>query len=254
MPLEIKAKKSSGIAAPVIVLLVIGGMGLCGGVALVLGVIYMAANAHGHPPNARAIAAKDKERLQNIGTALRQYQQLFETLPPAYVPDGNGQRRTSWRALILPYVSQLLHSYNYDVAWDARENWENRRAHMPEYLPYPTTYPEGALITTFAAITGPGTAFPGGSAVALNEIRDDASKTILVVKIKNSNIEWSEPRDLPIDSLTTDPNAANSIDLKGGALALLADGTVVRLPTDMTLEQLKQYVSIAGGETLPPID
>jgi hypothetical protein len=228
----------------VLAVLCIAGIGIV--VALVVPAISMARSA--------AFQSANGNNLKMIGVAMHNYHDTFQTLPPASIADAGGQPRTSWRAMLLPFLgSPYAAHYNFNVGWDSLENEQLRALQVREYHDVQHAR-MGATNTTFVAIAGPGTAFAGPNGASFANLRDGTSTTILLVQIKNSDIGWSEPRDLDINFLTDDPQAPNCIDLKGGTLALMADGAVVRLPRDMTLQTLKDYITIADGKALPPLN
>lgn len=242
-------KKSGGGGAVMIVLVVVGVLGVgCIGLAVLGAALLMPAMT-----KVREAAGQAQNRLdlQQIGLALHNYHDVYATLPPAYIPDAEGKPRTSWRALLLPYVDQGGLNYNYNVAWNAPENSAATQVGVGAYLDAPTEQ-SGGLKTSYLAITGPGTAFNGAEAVSFSRVPDGLSNTIFIVQVKNSNVDWAEPRDLDINSLSTDPSAPNFIDLQNGALAVQGDGAVITL-RGITLEALKDYFTIADGKALPPL-
>jgi hypothetical protein len=243
-------QKSGGSATLVIVLVVGGVLALCCvgfgvvGVALLLPAMQAA--------RAAAQQSGNSMNLKQIGIALHNYHDTHMTLPPAFIADASGQPRTSWRALLLPYVNPAFGNYNFNVAWNAPENDAIRQTMIPEYADFRDRESGGAK-TAFVAITGQGTAFEGAKGSRFSDLVDGLSNTILIVQIKNSDIDWAEPRDLDINALTDDPNAPNTIDLQGGAIALAADGAIARLSKNVTLQMLKDYITIRDGKVVQPL-
>src|SRR5206468_2619679 len=58
--------------------------------------------------------------LKQIALALRNYEELYHALPPAYTTDSNGNALHSWRTLILPFLGerQLYESIDLAKPWD----------------------------------------------------------------------------------------------------------------------------------------
>ena len=99
--------------------------------------------------------------LKQIGLALHAYHERYGVLPPAYVADANGRPMHSWRVLLLPFLEQqsLYDWYDFREPWDGPHNIKllNNTPSCyicPSRLSYPTT------VTSYVAITGPGTMFP----------------------------------------------------------------------------------------------
>ncbi|MFN0054259.1 MAG: DUF1559 domain-containing protein, partial [Planctomycetales bacterium] len=87
------------------ILLLIGGCALavllvCGGIlaALLLPAVQQAREA--------ARRTQCKNNLHQIGLALHNYHDAFNSFPPAYIPDASGRPMHSWRVLILPFLDQ----------------------------------------------------------------------------------------------------------------------------------------------------
>src|SRR5207244_10573632 len=55
--------------------------------------------------------------------------------------------------------------------------------------------------TSYLALVGPGTAWPGATPIKLNDLGDRAARTIMVLEVAGSKINWMEPRDLEISEL-----------------------------------------------------
>jgi hypothetical protein len=215
------------------------------------------------------------ETLERIGIALHNYHDAHKTFPPAYIADAGGAPRTSWRAMLLPYVGEArLHEhYDFNVAWDHAFNYGARPTRVGVYQ-NPLGGALGTNRTSYVVVTSQNsqsapmgiavqegkapmditfpmqTAFPGAEAVGLGKIVDGSANTIAVIEIQNSDIEWAEPRDIDIDSISTDPTAPNYVDLEGGVAVVFADGTT-RILRGLTLEDFKKLLTRDGGETLP---
>jgi hypothetical protein len=206
-----------------------------------------------------AIRTQSMENLKQIGMALHSYHDTYNAFPAAYAPDADGKPRMSWRAALLPFVDQLplWEQYDSSAPWDDARNSAVRQTQLPIYQ-RPHGDEVGTNRTSYVVVTSQNhladpsnpmqTLFPGGRWMRMSDVLDGTTNTIAVVEIRNSNIEWAEPRDIDIDSLSTDPTAPNSIDLSGGAVVLFADASVRMLPPGMTLETLKPMLTRRGNE------
>jgi len=111
-------------------------------------------------------------------------------LPPAYQSDASGRPMHSWRAMITPNELLLAH-YNWKEPWNGTTN--SRVKEMEPAL-FRCVARQGE--TSFVAVVGPKTAFPGSKPASLRQL---SPKTILFVAVKNSGIKWLEPRDLTVE-------------------------------------------------------
>lgn len=244
--------KQGGSSTLIIVLAILGvGAVACVCFGAILAALLLPAVS---PARIAARQSASRDQLKQIGVALQNYHDAYNSFPAAYYADEDGKPRTSWRACLLPYLEEQskFNAYNFNVPWNAPENAAVAQSPITVYQS-PAEHRSPSLKTAFVVVTGPGTAFPGAESTRLSQILDGTSNTIFVLEIKNSNIDWAEPRDLDIDSLSTDPTAPNCIDLAGGALAVLGDGQVVRLPSDLPLQTLKDYLTVSDGRVTPPL-
>src|SRR5205823_4350421 len=141
----------------------------------------------------------------------------------------------SWRVLILPFLEQkqFYDEYRFDEPWDGPHNSQlaNR---LLDVFNCPTENHETGRKTTpmtsYVAVVGPETAWPGKQTRRTEDVADGTSSTLLVVEIANSGIHWMEPRDLHVLQMapTINPKAGQGISSRhiGGAQVLFADGSV----------------------------
>ena len=239
----------SGISTMTIVLIAVLVMVvptcICGGViglGLLLPAVQSARDA--------ARIVKSQQNLRQIGMAMHGYHDTWNTMPPAFLPDDNGQPRTSWRTALLPFLEQktLYDQYDPSVAWNDPRNAGVVATRLGVFQS-PRDESRMPNRTSYVVVRGSGTVFPGSQPVGLAKLRRGTSQTIIVLEIRNSDIAWAEPRDLDVDSLTTDPSAPNCVNINAGVVALTADGAVHNL-RGMTLEKLKALLMCEGTEAL----
>jgi hypothetical protein len=93
-------------------------------------------------------------------------------------------------------------------------------------------------MTSYVAVVGPTTMWPPRSYIRDADILDGLSGTIMLVEIAGSDIEWLEPRDLPISQLQSfllsgaKPSLFASHEKNGiqGGIVVFADGHTEFLP------------------------
>jgi len=211
--------------------------------------------------------AQCRNNLKQIAIALHNYHDAHGSFPPAYIADEDGRPMHSWRVLILPYLDQkaLYEEYDFDEPWDGPDN--SRLAAVEGYL---FQCPEEQLgmipVTSYVAVAGPNSMWPGGNPTSFGDCADDPDNTLLVVEVANSGINWMEPRDLDISEITPQVNPKNGRGISSlhagsksprkpcGAHAAFVDGSVRFLPENTRPEQLRAMLIRSDGEPVGPID
>ena len=208
----------------------------------------------GHGPASRRLACSNN--LKQIAIALHNYHDVYGSFPPAYVPDKNGRPMHSWRVLILPFMDHkaLYDLYRFDEPWDGPNNAKLGAQYVSIYGCPSDAHADGNTDTSYVAVVGSGTAWPGEKAAKLSAIKDGSENTLLVVEVHNSGIHWMEPRDLHIGQM---PLAINSPRGQGMsskhpecAQAVFADGHVDWLKDSTPPETFRALLTINGGETV----
>ncbi|MFY9255909.1 MAG: DUF1559 domain-containing protein [Fuerstiella sp.] len=205
-----------------------------------------------------------KNNLKQLGLAMHNYHDVHNSFPLAE----SGGPQDSWRVTLLPYVEQraLFERYNQDHAWDSPENIALASEHVfafscPQIPKGRDRNSAGQFLTAYVAPTGKGTVFDGATTTQLKSITDGTSNTLLIMEARGTSIVWSEPRDVGIATNPVSVNeGTNQLDVsdsvlssyhRGGAQALLADGSVRFVSQNIDPQVLQALVTKAGGEELP---
>ena len=201
--------------------------------------------------------ARCGNNLKCIVLALQEYHADYGAFPPAYIADKNGRPMHSWRVLILPYIEQrvLYGRYRFDEPWDGPNNRKLADLILKGYT-CPKDQPSATTETSYVAVTGPRTAWPGSQGVALGSLQDGPGNVILIVEVHNSGIHWMEPRDLHVSQMAQTINAPHGQGVssahQGGAQVGMADGAIKFLPDDTPASVLRELITIDDGKgTLP---
>ena len=200
-----------------------------------------------------------RNNLKQVALALLNYESAHGCFPPAYITDESGRPTHSWRVLILPYMEQraVFDRCRFDEPWDGPYNAkinlcphefqcpcdiERRKDEPPE------------LATSYVAVVGPNTAWPGEKSLRLDDFTDGTANTILLVEVADSGIHWLEPRDLHVRQMApgVNPKSGQGISSvhRGGANVVFADGSVHFIRDDITPELLRALLTPAGGEKI----
>ncbi len=89
--------------------------------------------------------------------------------------------------------------------------------------------------------------FDGQKGVAIRQVIDGTSNTLLVAEVANSQTLWTEPRDLDLESMPRDFQSSNQTECMSGLRAgtvmiATADGAAYYLDTNMLPESLQQLL------------
>jgi len=244
-------KKQSGGSKVTPLVLILGGavvaLLLCGGVllALLLPAVQQAREA--------ARRAQCANNLRQIGLALHNYHDVYGTFPPAVTYSADGKPMHSWRVLLLPFLDQqaMYAQYNFAEPWDSPANSVVTSRIVPTFAC--PSHPNGSSggHTPYVALVGPQAAFHPNKGMAIKDMRDGPSRTIMVVEARNSGIHWAEPRDFSVGSPVTPGVTGMSSWHAGVFAALFGDGSVRLLLDGMSPADLEGLSTIDGGEDVP---
>ncbi len=186
--------------------------------------------------------------------AVANYHETYGCFPPAYVADRDGRPMHSWRVLILPFLDQkpLYDAYNFAEPWDGPNNRKLADQIGQIYLRSGLDSSHGQA-TSFVAVVGPETSWPGARALTDKDIGDGRKTTLMVVEVPDGLFRWMEPRDLEFDRMSFRINDGTGRGLGsrlGGVRVAFADGGVRTLGDDFDPVRLRAMLTANGGEKL----
>lgn len=240
---------------PIILAIGVVGLGAMCVVPILIALIFPAFQSVG--PTGRKIQSINN--MKHIVLALQNYQSRYRSLPPASVKDENGKPLYSWRVLILPFLdrSDIYDQFQLDESWDSPHNRALSDTAIQAFKS-PSQSVKASSRTNYLVVKGDGTIFPDDKSISIAEIRDGSSQTIMVVEKVDSDINWAEPRDLDIETMSmtvNDPLGKGiSSDHSGGTVVGLADGSAIFLDETIDPESLRALLTVDGGETVSPAD
>ena len=190
--------------------------------ALVLGV-FAAPSVRAEDAGEAKARVEASRSLRMIALAMYQYDTQNNHFPSAYIRSPQGKPLLSWRVEILPLLGEqaLYNAFHLDEPWDSPHN-KPLLARMPKvYAPrLPAKAPHA---TDYQVFVGSGSVFELESDVGLQSIGDKPAVTILAVQA-GVPVPWTKPEDIPFAADERLPKLNGP--LKGGFLAVMADGSV----------------------------
>lgn len=185
--------------------------GLCGLVVLSLLVSAFRGRQH-----SREMARKRhcQSILKLVGLSLHSYQSVYGELPPCHLTDASGSPTHSWRTIISPSFFYDLER-DYFAQLDLTKPWDDEvnTAVLERYvetIQCPSREQPDSAVTHYIAIVGEGTLWPApvsgeeyspekvsGETAPLNP--EGIQPRILIVEWPDSDIQWTEPRDLSVE-------------------------------------------------------
>jgi hypothetical protein len=148
-----------------------------------------------------------------------------------------------------PY-SELYKAYRFDEPWNGPNN-ARLAVRIGDYYRRQGLDAEGTEETSFVAVLGSETAWPGIETRSRSDLHDGADRTILLVEMAASGIPWMKPEDLHLDRMTfgvNDGSGRGPGSRISGARALMGTGHVLELPDDFSPAKLRAMLTIAGNE------
>jgi hypothetical protein len=190
--------------------------------------------------------------LRMITLALQNYHDVYKSFPPAYVADASGKPMHSWRILVLEFIRpDIYQQYRFDEPWDGPNNCQFASTIVSMFeCPSDNSGVNGQ--TSYVAVVGPETTWPGAKGVNIADIKDGTASTIQIVEVHNSGIHWMEPRDLDASQIPMAINPKTGLGISSGhtkcAQAACADGSVFVLDENTPPATIRAMLTIAGGE------
>jgi hypothetical protein len=193
-----------------------------------------------------------KNNLKQIAIALHNYHDTYQTFPPAYIADEDGQPMHSWRVLILPFIEggSVYQQYDFDQPW-------NSAANLAVYQVQPSVYqcPGDSGSCSYFLVNVPDGIFEGDQQTKIAEITDGTSNTIMVVEVTGANVHWAEPYDLGPQALTAainsaaDGTAISSVHV-GGAHVVFADASVHFVADNVPPATVQALITKSDGQAV----
>ncbi len=190
-----------------------------------------------------------RNNLKQIGLALYNYHDVYQSLPPAYTVDAAGKPLHSWRTLILPYLEQqaLYRTIDLSRPWNDPVNRIALETNIETYRCPSSKTPVNH--TTYLGVSSPESVFFEAEARQLSSIEDGTPNTLMVVEVaQDLAVPWMSPQDAV--ALLQNVDEQSDFAHTGGFQATLADGSVRFISSTIDTDMLRALTTINGGETV----
>ena len=190
--------------------------------------------------------------LKQLTLALQNYHDTFLALPRAEQRYAGTSH--SWRMAVLPFAqsTDIYGTYDFTLPWNSTFNRGLTNGRLRDLHRCPSDLSSHIDDTSYLVITDPSTAFPTGRTISFDDFIDGTANTAILTEVRNSNISWTEPRDLPLVELGLWRETSHRPSLLGnhgaGTMVAFADGHVQYLPQQFRTPQWRALFTIAGGE------
>jgi Protein of unknown function (DUF1559) len=191
-----------------------------------------------------------KNHLKQVALAMHNYHDVYKQFPPAAIRDAQGRPLLSWRVALLPFLegNNLYKEFHLDEPWDSEHN-KKLIAKMPAVLSPASARLRSEGKTTLLVPVGKQTIFGPPEGVAIRDITDGTSNTILIVDADESHaVPWTKPEDLKVDGV--DAKQILFGTRKDGFACAFADGSAHFEGPQDTNELLRALLTRNGGEAI----
>jgi hypothetical protein len=160
--------------------------------------------------------------------------------------------------------ADLYNAYNFGEPWNGPNN-SKLASRMPAYYTCPNGDDDGgrfqanawisnSVRTSYLAIAGVGTTFPGTRPTSIRDVRDSAATTIMVAEVADTDVHWMEPRDLDTSAMSLIINDRTRPSISShdpeGPHVICVDGSRPALRPTLPPQVVKALTTIAGGEKI----
>jgi type II secretory pathway pseudopilin PulG len=254
LPLGLRRASRTGAAdtktVVIIVLAVIGGISMLGCGVLALLLVPAISGARD-----AARITQSRNNLKQIGLALHNYHDVFNTLPPGGIYAEDGTPYHGWQTSILPFVDQapLYNQIDFNRPWTDPVNTATFQVPV---LPYQSPFEEANRMANGGAAShyaGNQHVMFENSSLRIYDAKDGTSNTLLAGEVGAGYKAWGDPsnvRDPGLGILGDATSFGRPAGAPDGCIMLLMDGSVREISKDIDPAVLKALSTPDGGEAI----
>ena len=209
-----------------------------------------------HQAREAARRTQSRNNLKQIGLAMHNYHDTFNTFPPGGIYTEKNEPYQSWMTSILPFVDQ---SYVHTMI-DTNQPWTSPM-NQPAFQVVIPTFLNPTVEIQHSTVGGLGASHYAANSQLLvkngmrqiREITDGTSNTILAGDVAAGFKAWGDPdnlRDPAAGFGTNSDQFGNPASQRGVVQMLLTDGSVRAISIDINPQTLKALASPDGEETI----
>lgn len=203
-----------------------------------------------YPRAAREAARRMQcsNNFKQLALAMRNYHDAYKCLPPAYTVDAEGKRLHSWRTLLVPFLESnpLYSKIDLTKPWNDPVNLAVAAERPPNVFLCPSATERNK--THYLVVVDPESCFPGAKSIALNDITDGTSNTLLIIEAPTgSGVDWMSPYDADWSVLSS-ISEKNKGSHDGVFNAAMADGSVRAIANNSSIDVRRSLMTIAAGD------
>ena len=201
-------------------------------------------------PREAARRTQCKNNLKQLAIALHNYHDTYNSFPPAYTVDENGNPLHSWRTLILPFFDQqqLYKTIDLSKPWNDPVNAEAYKTVVNGYL-CPSTAVE-ATHTTYLAVVTPNSVLRPSQSCTIKEVTDGTAETLMVVEVPPEKaVHWMAPVDADHETLQTE-NGKKKLAHVGGWGGAMVDASVRFFSETISDKQIHALCTVNGKDVV----
>ncbi len=162
--------------------------------------------------------------IKQIANALYLYHGHYGSFPAPFSVDASGKPLHSWRVFIEHFQNTSFNStFDYSLPWNHPKNLKASRPHGSCFTCPSAGNTAGSGFTNYVMVVGQKRRAPSGKEYSSDNYPD----AIIVVEIADSDIHWTEPRDLTFDEMSLKINDRSRPSISShhphGAFVIYAD-------------------------------
>ena len=237
---KLRKQSDSGMSRKGIWLFVGGVLCVLAGMGTVL--LYQAGQRSG----TAALREQDKNHLKQIGLALHNYHEMYNSFPPGGIVREDGTEVLSWQASLLPFLDQapLASQIKPDFAWHSPENRGVFSQPIATLMNPAIPVQPGLAVSHYA---GNSHLFEINKSTDFRHITDGTTNTIAVGDVSTGFKPWGSPTNVrdPGLGIGHTPQQFGS-PFPGGCHFLLLDGSVKFISENIDRQKLVDLATPAG--------